>query len=69
MNGVATTQLRKGRGAVSNPTGRFEPERRVAFDDGWGTADEPPPPLRTTVTIDASRTVIARNDSPDIPFD
>jgi DNA repair photolyase len=61
---------RKGRGAVSNPTGRYEPGRRVAEDDGWG---EPPeddlPPVRTTVTHDSSRTIIARNQSPDIPFD
>jgi DNA repair photolyase len=60
---------RRGRGALTNESGRFEAERRVAIDDGWGSLDEPPPPLRTTVTQDASRTIIARNDSPDIPFD
>ena len=60
---------RKGRGAVTNATGRYEPERRVAFDDGWGTADEEPPRLDTTYTRDATRSIIARNDSPDIPFD
>ena len=65
---------RRGRGAVTNPTGRFEPERRVLrdahweFDDGWGGADEAPPPLRTTVTEETCRTIIARNDSPDVPF-
>ena len=38
----ALTKPRKGRGAVSNETARFETEKRVAFDDGWGSgADEP----------------------------
>jgi DNA repair photolyase len=60
---------RKGRGAVGNATGRFESEVRVAFDDGWGSLDEEPLPLDTTYTRDSARSVIARNDSPDIPFD
>src|SRR5882762_9748376 len=59
----------KGRGAASNDSGRFEAEKRVAFDDGWGTSDEEPMPLRTTLSVDATRTIIARNDSPDIGFD
>jgi len=63
------SQPRKGRGAVGNATGRFEGEVRVAVDDGWGSADEEPLPLDTTYTKDTARTVIARNDSPDIPFD
>ncbi len=65
----ATMRPRKGRGAASNDSGRFEAERRVAFDDGWGTADEEPVPLTTTLTVDATRTIIARNNSPDIGFD
>ena len=60
---------RKGRGAVGNADGRYEPTRREAIDDGWGAAEDDPPPLRTTVTIDATRTIIARNQSPDVPFD
>jgi len=60
---------RKGRGANSNRSGRFEATSREAFDDGWGAIDEELPPLDTQVAIDASRTVIARNSSPDIPFD
>ena len=63
------SQPRKGRGAVGNATGRFEREVRVAVDDGWGSADEEPVPLDTTYSKDTARTVIARNDSPDIPFD
>ena len=61
-------ERRRGRGAQSNASGRFEPEARVAFDDGWQSLDDLPP-FRTTVGIDTARKVIARNDSPDIGFD
>src|SRR6201747_756120 len=61
-------ERRRGRGAQSNASGRYEAEARVAFDDGWQSLDELPP-FKTTVTIDTSRKVIARNDSPDIGFD
>lgn len=59
------------RGVTGNPDGRFERLRRESFDDGW---ERPPPeddlpPLPTTVQVDASRSIITRNDSPDIPFD
>src|SRR5690606_20442510 len=60
---------RKGRGAASNAAGRFEPYRHEAEDDGWGAPEEEVPALRTTVHVDAARTIITRNDSPDIPFD
>src|SRR6202142_1340566 len=60
---------RRGRGSVTNASGRYEPEERVALDDGWGSLDAEPPPLRTSVTVDATRTIIARNKSPDISFD
>ena len=59
---------RKGRGAVGNATGRYETEARVAFDDGWGSLDEDPMPLDTTYTRDSAKSIIAHNDSPDIPF-
>lgn len=58
-----------GRGAVTNPTGRFEPTRLEAADDGWGSLDEPLPPLATIVQPEPARSIIARNQSPDIPFD
>ena len=61
-------ERRRGRGTVSNATGRFEPLARVAFDDGWQGLEELPP-FKTTVTADATRKIIARNDSPDISFD
>jgi DNA repair photolyase len=61
---------RKGRGAVSNRSGRFEAVARIRTDDGW-TADpeEDPPAVATTLTVDASRTIVTRNESPDVPFD
>ena len=58
----------KGRGAPSNPEGRFETRRRETFDDGWDISEEPLPPLETTFTPDPARSVISRNQSPDIPF-
>jgi DNA repair photolyase len=64
-----TTLARKGRGALTNDASRFDAERRMAFDDGWGTIDEEPPRLETILTADTTRTILARNDSPDIGFD
>ncbi len=60
---------RKGRGAGINPEGRFELERREAFDDGWDTPDEEGPrALRTHITIERAKSIISRNDSPDVGF-
>ncbi|MCY4222574.1 MAG: PA0069 family radical SAM protein [Thiotrichales bacterium] len=99
------TSIHRGRGALSNASGRFEPLAREEFDDGWGNGQErgqehgqerdmehdrdnsraeahdnrgeqewdpddiPPPKLRTTLIPDATRRIIAWNDSPDLPFD
>jgi DNA repair photolyase len=60
---------RKGRGAATNDSGRFESEKRLPFDDGWGDACRAPAPVATTCTVDTTRTIIARNESPDIGFD
>ena len=62
------TARRRGRGAQSNASGRFEAEASVAFDDGWQSLEDLPP-FKTTVALDTSRKVITRNDSPDIGFD
>jgi DNA repair photolyase len=69
MDMPAIVKPRKGRGATTNDSGRFEAEKRMSVDDGWGTDDEDGPPLTTTLTVDTTRTIIARNDSPDIGFD
>lgn len=58
----------KGRGALSNPTGRFERHQREAVDDGW-YQEEVPDFIPTSIEPDHARSVIARNDSPDIPFE
>lgn len=62
---------RRGRGALTNESGRFEHERRILLDDGWGSLDGPDAiqPLRTQVTAETPRTIITRNTSPDIGFD
>ncbi|HVI30279.1 PA0069 family radical SAM protein [Hansschlegelia sp.] len=59
---------RRGRGAASNASGRFEPLERVEEDDGWDSAGDLPP-FRTEVALETARTAITRNNSPDIGFD
>ena len=59
---------RRGRGAQSNASGRYEKLERVVFDDGWCRLEDLPP-FKTTVAIEAARRIITRNDSPDISFD
>jgi DNA repair photolyase len=61
-------ERRRGRGAQSNVTGRFETQTRDDFDDGWeglATLDA----FQTTVHTERARTIISTNDSPDISFD
>jgi DNA repair photolyase len=64
------SKRRKSRGALSNPEGRFESRRVQPVDDGCtsDTAEELPP-LATTVTAEHAKSIISRNDSPDIPFE
>ena len=59
---------RRGRGTLSNQSGRYEPIARIAFDDGWQSLEELPP-FATTVSVDSTRKIITRNESPDISFD
>lgn len=60
---------RKGRGAGTNPEGRFETIQREVFDDGWTTGEqEELPPLKTQVTIEHAKSIISHNDSPDVGF-
>ncbi len=60
-----------GRGALSNPEGRFESRRVAAVDDGWPKDPEAEelPPLETTVAAEHAKRIITRNDSPDISFE
>jgi len=68
----ASPPPRRGRGAVTSPPCRYDRLAAAAEDDGWGTLEAElaaPPRLETTLTRDATRSIIARNDSPDIGFD
>ena len=68
----------KGRGATFNPGNRFAHHEREDYDDGWqplapdrldaDAGEELPPSLKTTVTVLIIRSIISRNDSPDIGF-
>ena len=67
--GVRPLVFVKGAGAVSNPQGRFERDARTPFDDGWGLDDGPGPQAPISVAREVARSIISRNQSPDIPFD
>jgi len=53
----------KGRGAADNPRGRFEKLERSREPDA-----EIPPRPETVIALQVARSIIARNDSPDLPF-
>lgn len=69
MRDPADRVTRKGRGAVSNADGRFESTARSAVDDGWGSIDEPPRAVETIVRAVEAKSILTRNQSPDIPFE
>jgi DNA repair photolyase len=58
-----------GRGATGNPHTRFETRTREVFDDGWTRELEALPRLTTEVRSERARSIISRNDSPDVPFE
>jgi len=68
FGGRVHADRRRGRGSVSNASGRFESEMREAFDDGWESLGELEA-LKTTVQVEQARRIISTNDSPDISFD
>jgi DNA repair photolyase len=63
---MACSPAARGRGAVANPTGRFERLALVADSD---ESDGSSPTIATECFRDSSRAVISRNDSPDVPFE
>ena len=68
--GSIDSRPRKGRGALSNPAGRFETLEREAVDDGWPDDEsEASAEPESVVLTDAARGVISRNQSPDVPFE
>lgn len=60
---------RKGRGATISPAGRFERHTVETIDDGWTLRPDPLDSIATSVEPDSARSIIATNDSPDVPFD
>jgi DNA repair photolyase len=65
---IVAAERRRGRGAISKRSGRYEPSVREEIDDGWGSL-ESLEALETNIHIERPRSVITRNDSPDIAFD
>ncbi len=65
---ITGKQSFKGRGALSNPPGRFERQRLAPVDDGW-YLEEAPESIATTLEPERAREIISTNDSPDIPFE
>ncbi len=61
-------QLERGRGARVNPGARFDQHSTAFVDDGWETLAEPQK-LRTEIFTETPKSIITRNDSPDISFD
>ncbi len=66
--GDISEERRRGRGARSNASGRYEGLQREETDDGWGSCGEGIP-FKTDVAHERARSIIATNDSPDISFD
>src|SRR5262245_44200276 len=59
----------KGRGAPSNLEGRYEAWAREGADDGWVREEAELPALKTVVTEERAKSIISRNDSPDVGFE
>jgi len=58
----------KGRGAQSNPDCRYQAQSRESVTDDWFVDEAEVPKLKTTVRRDHSKTILSRNQSPDVPF-
>ena len=59
---------RKGRGATLNMVSRYDAQQRERVADDWWMEEEEAP-LKTTLIVDAAKSVISYNESPDLPFD
>lgn len=66
--GAIPAERRRGRGTLTNRTGRFETQERAPEDDGWEGLGALPD-FKTEITFENARKIITRNDSPDIGFD
>jgi DNA repair photolyase len=69
-SGRGAAPLARGRSSRSNDAGRFERLQTEAFDDGWsGSEEDAPSRVETTLTAENAKTIISRNESPDLGFD
>ncbi|HLK23104.1 MAG TPA: radical SAM protein, partial [Caulobacteraceae bacterium] len=59
----------RGRASRSNDSSRYEAFTRAEFNDGWEVDDDAPAKRATSLTAETARTIISRNQSPDIGFD
>ena len=64
---MSVTPPPRGRGTASNPHNRYAPTQIIASDDGW--FQEVPPSRATEVRAETAKSIITRNQSPDLPFD
>src|SRR5215208_5347662 len=62
-------QVEKGRGAVTNPAGRFESTTLEPADDGWNSLDDPGSRPETTLIAEFPKHAITHNASPDVSFE
>jgi DNA repair photolyase len=60
-------ERRRGRASITNVSGRYEQFQRESVDDGWDLTEDIPS-LKTEVTVEKPKTLISRNDSPDLNF-
>ncbi len=61
-------QALKGRGAVSNITGRFEVQDSEWIDDGWHREDTDDSRIQTQIHTEIAKSILSHNQSPDLPF-
>jgi len=64
-----TEKQRRGRGATINPMGRFDTQDRFLVSDEWESSDHEGEKIQTTVTLEHAKSIITKNNSPDLPFD
>lgn len=68
IHAVRVESRERARGATNAPQGRFESRTLEQYNDGWNKDDEALPPTKTSVTEETARSIISKNDSPDVPF-
>ena len=61
-------QLLKGRAATDNPHNRYSQQQREDYDDGWDIEESAQPAPATRIEFWPAKSIISRNQSPDIPF-